>query len=116
MNDFLDLFEQFQDIHEIKGLIDDVRKLREHYYNHEYQKMYQHINQLTFKYCLETVAWNSINTIKPCDEHSAFINAEAFLKTKGFVILAKNRINIQNQLTDEELRIIESMIEPKNHF
>ena len=76
MNDFLDSFEQFKDINEIKDLIDNVQKLREYYYNYENEKMYQHINQLTLKYYLETIAWNSKNTQKPCDEHRAFINAE----------------------------------------
>ena len=55
MNDYLTTFEQYKDVKVIADLIDEVKKLREYYRTQQYDKMQQHINELTGKYLIETL-------------------------------------------------------------
>lgn len=54
MKDYLDIYKKFSDIKDIKDYIDEVIKLRNYYNSMQYEKMQEHINELTRKYVLET--------------------------------------------------------------
>ena len=112
MNDYLTTFEQYKDVKEIADLIDDVRKLREYYRNQQYDKMQQHISELTGKYLIETLTWNAGHPSMPTTVQQAYLNAEAFLRLKGISLLLEKGVKLQDRLTSEELAFIESTIRP----
>ena len=114
MNDYLITFEQHKDIKEIDDLIDEIRKLRYHYNTQQYDAMYQHIHFLMAKYYIETAAWNLTNQIAPRTAQEAYINAEAFLRVKGFSLLLQKGIQIQDQLSAEEMKALNSIVKQRN--
>lgn len=112
MNDYLTTFEQHKDIKEIADLIDEVKKLREYYRTQQYDRMQQHINELTGKYLIETLTWNASHPSMPTTVQQAYLNAESFLWLKGISILLKKGIKTQEQLSADEVAFIESIIRP----
>lgn len=112
MNDYLGFLEQYKDFKEISDLVDAVKKLREYYYTQQYDKMQQHINELTGKYFIETFTWNATHPSMPATVQQAYLNAETFLRLKGFSLLFEKGIKVQEQLTSEELDFIQSTINP----
>ena len=112
MNDYLDFLEHYKDFKDISDLVDEVKKLRLYYSTQQYDAMYQHIQSLTMKYLVETQAWNSTHQIMPTTIQQSYINAETFLRLKGFSLLFKNGIKLQDQLSSEEMSFIESTIKP----
>ena len=82
MIDYLEELERYKDIKEIADLCDDVKKLREYYYNGQYDKIQQHIQSLMLKYPAETLVWNSSHTVAPQTSEQSYQNAEAFLNAK----------------------------------
>ena len=112
MNDYLNSLEPYKDIREISDLIDEVHKLRECYYTQQHEKMQQHINNLMIKYLAETITWNAIHPIKPITHQESYINAEVFLRAKGIHILLDKGLKHRDQLTSEEVALIESSIRP----
>lgn len=112
MNDYLTTFEQHKDIKEIADLIDEVRKLREYYCTQQFDRMQQHINELTSKYFVETITWNAAHPSMPITVQQAYLNAETFLRLKGISILLQKGIKPQEQLSAEEAAFIESTIKP----
>lgn len=113
MNDYLDLFEHYKDFKEISDLIDEVKKLREYFGTQQYDKMQQHINELTGKYLVETCAWNETHPFMPMTVQQAYLNAENFLRLKGISVLLQKDIKTQDQLSAEEAAFIESTIRPQ---
>ena len=112
MNDYLTTFEQYKGVKEISDLIDEVKELRLYYSTQQYDAMQQHIRSLTTKYLIETLAWNSTHQTMPTTVQQSYINAETFLRLKGFSLLLEKGIKLQEQLTSEELAFIESTIKP----
>ena len=112
MNDYLNSLEPYKDNKEISDLIDEVKKLREYYYTQQYDKMQEHINKMMLKYLAETITWNAIHPIRPITYQEAYINAEVFLRAKGIRILLDKGLKRRDQLTSEELALIESSISP----
>lgn len=112
MNDYLSTFEQYKDVKEIADLIDEVKKLREYYRTQQYDKMQQHINELTGKYLIETLTWNAGHPSMPTTVQQAYWNAETFLRLKGISLLLEKGVKLQDRLTSEELAFIESTIRP----
>ena len=112
MNDYLTTFEQYKDVKEIADLIDEVKKLREYYRTQQYDKMQQHINELTGKYLIETLTWNTGHPSMPTTVQQAYLNAETFLRLKGISLLLEKGVKLQDRLTSEELAFIESTIRP----
>ncbi len=112
MNDYLTTFEQYKDVKEIADLIDEVKKLREYYYTQQYDAMQQHIHSLMTKYLFETVAWNSTHKTMPMTVQQSYINAETFLRLKGFSLLLEKGVKLQDRLTSEELAFIQATIKP----
>ena len=108
MNDHLTAFEQYKDNKEISDLINEVRKLREYYSNGQYDRMSQHIHSLTAKYAVETIIWNAANRTMPISYQQSYINAESFLRLKGYSVLLEKGIKVQDRLTAEELDFIKS--------
>lgn len=108
MSDYLVSFEQYKDIKEIADLIDDVRKLRMYYNTQQFESMLKHIDSITRKYFVETLLWNTTNTAKPTTVQHSYINAETFLRLKGFSMLIEKGIKVYDQLTSEELNYIAS--------
>ena len=112
MNDYLIAFEQYKDIKEIADLIDEIKKLREYYHTQQYDRMQQHINELTGKYLIETLTWNASHPSMPTTVQQAYLNAESFLRLKGISVLLQKGIKTQDQLSAEEAAFIESAIRP----
>ena len=112
MNDYLAKFEQYKDIKEIADLIDEVKKLRDYYRSQQYDRMQKHINELTGKYFVETLTWNTTHRSMPTTEQQAYMNAESFLRLKGISVLLQKGIKLQEQLSTEEAAFIESTIRP----
>lgn len=110
MNDYLDLLEQYKDFKEISDLVDEVKKLREYYHTQQYDRMQQHINELTGKYLIETLTWNASHPSMPTTVQQAYLNAENFLRLKGISVLLQKGIKTQEQLSTEEAAFIESTI------
>ena len=113
MDDYLNVLEQFKQFKEIADLVDEVKKLREYYYTQKYDKMHQHINELTVKYFIETFAWNTIHPNMPATVQQAYLNAEIFLRLKGYSLLLEKGVKLQEKLSAEGEAFVESMIEPK---
>ena len=112
MNDYLTTFEQYKDIKEIADLIDEVKKLRLYYSTQKYDAMYRHIQALTTKYLVETLAWNTTHQTMPTTAQQSYINAETFLRLKGISVLLQKGIKTQEQLSADEAAFIESTIKP----
>ncbi len=115
MSDFSATLEIFKDIKEIKDLLDDIYKLRVLYYNKRFEEMKRHIFDLTNKYFIERVLWNTANRNNmPAkdDYHQQFINAENFLTIQGFKKLNELHKDWRKALTEDEITLIESMIKP----
>ncbi len=112
MNDHLSLFEKYKDFKEISNLIDEVKNLRAYYNTQQFDRMQQHINDLTFKYLVETLTWNAGHPSMPTNPQQAYLNAENFLRLKGFSVLLKKGIKISEQLSSDEIAFIESTIKP----
>lgn len=110
MNDHLTIFEQFKKEKEILDLIDDIKKLRFYYSTQQYDSMLQHINDLTKKYALETLVWNSVNKVQPITYDQSYQNAEVFLRSKGLVMLVKKGCDLSQYLNQEEIHTIQQMI------
>ena len=108
MNDYLTVFEQYKDIKEIADLSEEVKRLREYFGNGQYDRMIQHINSLTVKYAVETIMWNAANRTMPASFQQSYINAESFLRLKGYSVLLEKGIKVQDRLTAEELDSIKS--------
>ena len=108
--DYLQELEKHKDIKDVKDLADDVHKLRKYYSTRQYDAMSQHIWNLMIKYAKETVAWNIANTNMPTTPDESYINAENFLRLKGYSILIQKGINLQNQLNQQELNLINNWI------
>ena len=113
MNDYLTTFEQYKDVKEIADLIDEVKKLRLYYSMLQYDAMQQHIQSLTTKYLIETLAWNATHQTMPTTEQQSYINAETFLRLKGISVLLEKGIKLQEQLSADEAAFIESTIKPR---
>ena len=89
MNDYLSILEQYNSVHEIAEIADDVKRLRQLYITKQYDAMKQHIHHLMPKYPDDTVCWNSTHPDRPCTDEQWYLNAEAFMKTKGISALMK---------------------------
>ena len=92
MDDLISYLSAHKDKKYIAELIKDANELRELYYGRRYYEMHLHIAALTRKYPLEAGMWNSVNTNMPADEHEAFRNAEAFLRSVAELWLMKVRL------------------------
>lgn len=112
MVDYINFFEQYNDIKDISDLIDEVKSLRSYYNAQQYDKMQQHINELTHKYLVETLTWNAAHPFMPTNPQQAYLNAENFLRLKGFSVLMKRGIKTSEQLSADEITFIESTIKP----
>ena len=112
MVDYLTFLESYKNIKEISDLVDEVNKLREYYYTQQYDKMQDHINKLSGKYLVETITWNATHPIRPITYQEAYMNAEIFLRAKGIHMLLDKGLKRREQLTSEELALIESSIRP----
>ena len=113
MNDYLDFLEQYKDFKEISDLVDEVNKLREYYHTQQYDRMQQHIDELTGKYFVETLTWNASHPSMPTTVQQAYLNAERFLRLKGISVLLQKGIKTQEQLSTEKAAFIESTIKPQ---
>ena len=109
MNDYLEVLEKFKDVKEIFDLCDDVQKLREYYRTGQFQKMQEHIINLTKKYDLETRIWNRMNPVPPQSYYQSYINAEAFLRRQGAKLVVEKISDYKSCLTPEEINFIESI-------
>lgn len=112
MMDYLDYFEQYKAIKEITDLIDEAKSLRAYYNARQYDKMQQHIIDLTRKYLVETLTWNAVHPSMPTNPQQAYLNAENFLRLKGLSVLLKKGIKISEQLSTDEIAFIKSTIKP----
>ena len=110
MNDYLELFKKFKDEKDIVDLIDEVKKLRFYYSTQQYDSMLQHINDLTKKYALETLVWNSVNKVQPITYDESYQNAEVFLRSKGLIMLIKKGYDLSQHLNQEESNYIQQLI------
>ena len=108
--DYLQEIEKYKDFKDIKDVVDDVHKLRGYYSTRQYDAMSQHIWNLMIKYAKETVAWNIANTNMPRTPDESYINAENFLRLKGYSMLIEKGVNLQNQLNLKELNLIHNWI------
>ena len=114
MNDYPTTFEQYQDAKEIADLIDEVRKLRMYYSTQQFDAMYRHIQSLTAKCLVETLAWNTTHQTMPTTAQQFYINAETFLRLKGISVLLQKGIKTQEQLSADEAAFIESTVKPRD--
>ena len=113
MNDYLTTFEQYKDVKEIADLIEEIKNLREYYRTQQYDRMQQHINELTGKYLIETLTWNATHPSMPTTVQQAYLNAENFLRLKGLSLLLEKGVKLQDRFTSEELAFIQSTIKPR---
>ncbi|MBE5738744.1 MAG: hypothetical protein E7354_03365 [Clostridiales bacterium] len=91
MNKYMQEFEKYKEIKDIKDIIDEALKLDELYNAKKYNEMLNHINNLTNKYIVETMVWNSVNKTMPQTIEQQYVNAHTFLKAQGFKILIEKR-------------------------
>lgn len=104
---FLLTLEKFNDIREIKDLIEDLKILHKYFYSKEYDKMQEHILKIMIKYYVETLCWNKVNIEQPKTFEQAFINAEKFLFKQGLDIISKNVFDYKNRLSADEIKLFE---------
>lgn len=113
MTDYLNIYEKFKDVKEVKDYINDVILLRQYYASQQFAQMQDHIRKLTMKYPLEAFTWNIGHPIMPNTYEQAYINAENFLQVQGAIIVAKTVNHYVQHLTEDEAAFVESMIKPK---
>ena len=104
---FLLTLEKFNDIREIKDLIEDLKTLNKYFYSKEYDRMQEHIQKIMIKYYVETLCWNKVNIEQPKTFEQAFINAENFLFKQGLDIISKNVFDYKNRLSADEIKLFE---------
>ena len=104
---FLLTLEKFNDIREIKDLIEDLKTLNKYFYSKEYDKMQEHILKIMIKYYEESICWNTVNTEQPKTFAQAFINAEKFLFKQRLDIISKNVFDYKNRLSADEIKLFE---------
>ena len=110
MTDYLEVYEKFKDIKEVKDYINDVILLRHYYATQQYSQMQDHIRKLMNKYLVETLVWNTVNTSQPTTVEQSYINAENFLQMQGAKIVVEKVKDYDQRLTEDEKTFIESMI------
>lgn len=112
MTDYLKVYEKFKDVKEVKDYIDDVTLLRHYYETQQFSEIQEHIHKLTLKYPLETITWNTVNSVMPNTYEQAYINAENFLQMQGAKIVLKVVRHCKQDLTEQEVVFVESMVKP----
>ena len=110
MTDYLNIYEKFKDVKEVKDYIDDVIHLRHYYAIQQYSQMQDHIQKLMNKYLVETLVWNTVNTSQPTTVEQSYINAENFLQMQGAKIIVEKVKDYAQRLNEGEKTFIESMI------
>ena len=110
MTDYLEIYEKFKDVKEVKDYIDDVIHLRHYYATQQYSQMQDHIRKLMNKYLVETLVWNTVNTSQPTTVDQSYINAENFLQVQGAKIIVKKAKDYAQRLTEDEKKFVESLI------
>ncbi len=113
MADYLEIYKKFKEVKEVSDYIEDVNTLRNYYNTQQFEQMCEHIKQLTAKYFVETLVWNSVNNNPPQTYEQAYINAENFLCKQGAIMIAKKVINYTQRLSQEESTLVESLIKLK---
>lgn len=112
MKDYLEIYKKFDDIKDIKDYIDEVIKLRNYYNTRQYEKMQEHINELTKKYVLETFVWNIMNPYMPTTYEQSYQNAENFMRGKGAELIIEKVIDYATRLSREEQDFVEALAKP----
>ena len=112
MKDYLEIYKKFSDIRDIKDYIDEVVKLRDYYNSKQYEKMQEHINELTRKYVLETFVWNIMNPCMPITYEQSYQNAENFMRGKGAELVIEKVIDYATRLSREEQDFVETLAKP----
>ncbi|MBR5439307.1 MAG: hypothetical protein IKV61_03715 [Clostridia bacterium] len=112
MNDYLDILSNYKNVKDVYDLIEEVQKLRYYYSTRQYDLMINHIRNLTLKYFIETLEWNSKNKEQPISYDAAYQNAENFLRTKGFTMLLQKGYDLSQHLKQEEINSIQQMNKP----
>lgn len=112
MKDYLEIYKKFSDIKDIKDYIDEVINLRNYYNSMQYEKMQEHINELTSKYVLETLVWNIMNPCMPLTYEQSYQNAENFMRGKGAELIIEKVIDYATRLSREEQELVESLAKP----
>ena len=112
MTDYLEIYEKFKDVKEVKDYIDDVILLRHYYATQQFAQMQDHIRKLTIEYPVEALVWNVGHPIMPNTYEQAYINAENFMQVQGAIIVVKTVTHYAQYLTEDEAAFIESMIKP----
>lgn len=112
MKDYLEIYKKFDDIKDIKDYIDEVNKLRDYYNSYQYETMREHISELTRKYVLETIVWNTMNPYMPETYEQLYQNAENFMCVKGAELIITNVIDYATRLSQDEQEFIGSIVKP----
>lgn len=110
MTDYLEIYEKFKNVKEVKDYINDVIRLRQYYASQQFDKMQEHIQKLMIKYAFETIAWNTTRPYQPTTIQQSYINAENFLQMQGAIIITKTVKNYDKHLTVYETEFIKSMV------
>ena len=110
MKDYLEIYEKFKDVKEIKDYIDEVTLLRYYYATQQFSQMQDHIQKLMNKYFVETLVWNIAKPYQPITIEQSYFNADNFLQTQGAVILSKSVKNYVQHLSKDEVEFINSLI------
>ena len=114
MTDYLEIYEKFKDVKEVKDYIDDVILLRHYYTTQQYSQMQEHIRKLMNKYLVETLVWNAVNTSQPTTVEQSCINAENFLQMQGAKIIVEKVKDYDERLSKEEAKFFETLIVTSN--
>lgn len=112
MTGYLEIYEKFKDVKEVKDYIDDVILLRHYYATQQFAQMQDHIRKITMKYPIEAITWNIGHPIMPNTYEQSYINAENFMQVQGAIIVSKTVTHYVQHLTEDEAAFIESMIKP----
>lgn len=112
MNDYLEVYEKFKDVKDIKDYINEVRGLRYYYGTGQLQEMLKHIDSLTKKYVLETFLWNTVNNEAPITYEQHYVNAENFMRAQGAKLVIEKVHEYKRRLSQEEIAFIESLNKP----
>lgn len=110
MTDYLEIYEKFKNVKEVKDYINDVIRLRQYYASQQFDKMQEHIQKLMIKYAFETIAWNTTRPYQPTTIQQSYINAENFLQMQGAIIITKTVKNYDKHLTVDETEFVKSMV------
>lgn len=108
--DYLNIYEKFKNVKEVKDYINDVIRLRQYYASQQFDKMQEHIQKLMIKYAFETIAWNTTRPYQPTTIQQSYINAENFLQMQGAKIIAEKVKDYAQRLNEGEKTFIESLI------